>query len=88
MTPGQLLLLQQIRLVATLRGWTMKKTIKKARDLMNELEQACLAAESPPNKEAPPSKDEAKLIEQAEQIIKDMLSTNKRKDKPNKPDTE
>lgn len=72
MTPGQVLLLQQIQLVAAVRRWDVLKTIKKTRDLMNYLEKAIKNAEQP-KPSAPPSAAEAKLIAQAEQIIKDLF---------------
>jgi len=81
MTPGVALLLAQARLVATVRRWDTTKTIKKLRDLADALEQAQLtlgahkAAAAKPKAVAPPPKlneEESKLIQQAEQILKDL----------------
>jgi hypothetical protein len=76
MTPGQALLLQQVRLVAALRGWGLKKTIMKTRQLMDELDKA-LQVQQETASEKLPSKDEAKLIAQAEEILKSFLKDAK-----------
>lgn len=72
MTPGQVLLLQQIQLVAAVRRWDVQKTIKKTRDLMTFLEKAVAEAEGKKS-EPEMGKADAKLIAQAEQILQNLL---------------
>lgn len=74
LTPGQLLLLQQIQLVGTVRRWDIRKTIKKLKEVTHFLQvMQAQAGKSKKADDPPPTKSEAKLIEQAEQILKDMM---------------
>ena len=77
MTPGQVLLLQQIHLVAHARGWSIPKTIKKTMEVVTLMQSAYAHSQDPAKPVALPATDtmtqkEAKLIAQAEAILKDL----------------
>jgi len=80
MTYGQRLLLQQIQLVAHARKWDIPKAIKKTQGVLDALAKAhaaSVAKEKPAasRTSAQVSPDEAKLIAQAESILKDLQQT-------------
>lgn len=91
MTFGQKMILQQIQLVAHARGWDIPKSIKKVTEVLGCLQKIHDQAQQAKANKATPiektgraisSPEEARLIAQAEQILKDLED----KAKPNPPD--
>lgn len=78
MTFGQKMVLQQIQLVAHARGWDMLKSIKKTQEVLEWLQKMYDSQQEQetgkPAKtgRAISSPEEAKLIAQAEQLLKDL----------------
>lgn len=84
MTFGQKLVLQQIQLVAHARGWNIPKTIKKVNEVLDCLQKIYDQGEAAKKSQATSntgraisSPEEAKLIAQAEQMLKDLQAHQK-----------
>ena len=81
LTPGELLLLQQMRMVARFQGWDFKKLVKKVGKL-NSLLQGTLAQEQAPAQE-PARTDPA--VTQAEALLKEIQDMMKSDPPPEPP---
>ena len=77
LTPGELLLLQQMRMVARLQGWDFPKLVKKVGKL-NSLLQGALAQD-----QAPAPTDPA--VTQAEALLKEIQDMMKPDPSPEPP---
>jgi hypothetical protein len=82
LTPGELLLLTQIKMVARFQGWDFPKTVKKVSKLQALL-QGALEQEQKPAKAEPAPTDPA--VTQAEALLKEIQDMMKSPPPPEPP---
>jgi hypothetical protein len=71
LTPGELLLFTQIRMVARFQGWSFPKTVKKVSKLQALLADALAQDEKPADKKAAPAPTDP-AVTQAEALLKEI----------------
>ena len=71
LTPGELLLFTQIRMVARFQGWSFPKTVKKVSKLQALLADALTQDQKPADKKAEPAPTDP-AVTQAEALLKEI----------------